>query len=318
MKIPFPNEYAKEHGHNPFPPRWERWLSAAREAILSAQPQAGRNVTVDEHPGKGTVINVDDTSTRRHPTGGGGGGPPPSATGACCHADGSCTVLTASACTAAGGAYLGDHTICSPNPCTHTLCKCGFSDCDGTRYYLTRTIVTNWDDQWTSTSSETGTHEICRTTGTSTVISSYTLNLDGSCTGPTDTSCTGSAHTKSSGIDGCGVMDADCTTTDCTHTTCTSCWNYGRCIAWAAEHANPDTDVCTGTTRTRSNSIDYDTGGDPSDHAVGSNIETTTLSDEYTNDMLIANALALVTCAEGLTKVYTLNAAETCCTVRCI
>jgi hypothetical protein len=70
MNLPEPNEYATQHGHNPFPPRWEKWLSATRRAILSAQPQAGRHVTIDEHPGKGTVINVDDTSTRR-PTGGG-------------------------------------------------------------------------------------------------------------------------------------------------------------------------------------------------------------------------------------------------------
>jgi hypothetical protein len=77
MQIPTPNEYAKDHGHNPFPPRWEKWLSAARAAILSAQPTAGRHVSVDEHPGKGTVINVADTSARRP---GGGGGPPPTCT----------------------------------------------------------------------------------------------------------------------------------------------------------------------------------------------------------------------------------------------
>jgi hypothetical protein len=59
MEIPKPNEYAKTHGHNPFPPRWEKWLSAVRHGILSAQPKAGRHVTIDEHPGKGTVINVD-------------------------------------------------------------------------------------------------------------------------------------------------------------------------------------------------------------------------------------------------------------------
>jgi hypothetical protein len=59
MNLPAPNEYAKDHGHNPFPPRWEKWLSAARQAILSAQPKAGRHVSIDEHPGKGTVINVE-------------------------------------------------------------------------------------------------------------------------------------------------------------------------------------------------------------------------------------------------------------------
>lgn len=58
MKIPKPDEFAAQHGHNPFPPRWEKWLSAVREGILSAQPVAGRHVSVDEHPGNGTVINV--------------------------------------------------------------------------------------------------------------------------------------------------------------------------------------------------------------------------------------------------------------------
>jgi hypothetical protein len=67
MNIPEPNEYAKDHGHNPFPPRWERWLSAVRQSILTSQPQAGRHVTIDEHPGKGTVINVE-----RRPSSGGG------------------------------------------------------------------------------------------------------------------------------------------------------------------------------------------------------------------------------------------------------
>src|SRR5580765_272734 len=59
MNIPTPNEFAKQAGHNPFPPRWEKWLSAVRQAILTSQPTAGRHVSVDEHPGKGTVINVE-------------------------------------------------------------------------------------------------------------------------------------------------------------------------------------------------------------------------------------------------------------------
>ncbi len=38
--------------------------------VIASQKVAGRNVTVDEHQGQGTVINVADSSTRR------GGGPP--------------------------------------------------------------------------------------------------------------------------------------------------------------------------------------------------------------------------------------------------
>jgi hypothetical protein len=114
MNIPEPNEYAKAHGHNPFPPRWEKWLSAARQAILTSQPQAGRHVSIDEHPGKGTVINIDDTSARR-PT---GGGP---ITGACCIGE-ECSITTEAACTEAGGTYQGDDTDCDPNPCITPEC----------------------------------------------------------------------------------------------------------------------------------------------------------------------------------------------------
>jgi len=40
---------------------------------------------------------------------------PPS--GACCHSDGTCTVVSTAECGAAGGTYQGDDTACSPNPC---------------------------------------------------------------------------------------------------------------------------------------------------------------------------------------------------------
>ncbi|MCC7141484.1 MAG: hypothetical protein IT349_05215, partial [Candidatus Eisenbacteria bacterium] len=42
---------------------------------------------------------------------------PPPQTGACCAADGSCSVLSASGCAQAGGVYQGDETVCEPNPC---------------------------------------------------------------------------------------------------------------------------------------------------------------------------------------------------------
>jgi hypothetical protein len=115
MEIPTPNEYAKNHGYNPFPPRWEKWLSSVREAILTSQPTAGRHVSVDEHPGKGTVINVE-----RGPGGGGG-----AATGACC-IGGECSITTEALCLEAGGTYQGDGTPCDPNPCLTPDC----SSCD--------------------------------------------------------------------------------------------------------------------------------------------------------------------------------------------
>lgn len=68
---------------------------------------------------KGYQVRAPDIGT---PEGGGmsgsgGGGIPPTPTGACCHLDGSCTVGTAAACSAAGGTYQGDGSPCTPNPC---------------------------------------------------------------------------------------------------------------------------------------------------------------------------------------------------------
>lgn len=131
MNIPTPDEFTKQGGFNPFPPRWERWLSSVRASILSSQPQAGRHVSVDEHPGKGTVINVDDTSARRP-------GPPTPATGACCRGT-DCTIETQASCESDGGVYQGDGTPCDPNPCstgaccTDGICTDGVTrdDCEG-------------------------------------------------------------------------------------------------------------------------------------------------------------------------------------------
>lgn len=51
----------------------------------------------------------------------------PECTGACCMSGGLCEVLTATACGAAAGAYQGDGTSCTPNPCaapaTGACCK---------------------------------------------------------------------------------------------------------------------------------------------------------------------------------------------------
>jgi hypothetical protein len=74
---------------------------------------------VDEHPGKGTVINIDDTSARRP----GGGGVP--ILGACCYNDGTCDDLTEGDCTDAGGNWQGPDTTCGddPNPCVGACCE---------------------------------------------------------------------------------------------------------------------------------------------------------------------------------------------------
>lgn len=106
MTIPEPNEFAKKAGYQPFPPRWESWLSSIRAALLSAQPTAGRHVTTDEHRGKGTVINVLDRRL----------GPPSTPIGACCVGE-VCSIKTEADCATAGGIWQGAGTDCDPNPC---------------------------------------------------------------------------------------------------------------------------------------------------------------------------------------------------------
>jgi hypothetical protein len=49
-------------------------------------------------------------------------------TGACCQGDGTCAVLSATACSAAGGTYQGDSTVCSPNPCPQPTGACCQAD----------------------------------------------------------------------------------------------------------------------------------------------------------------------------------------------
>ncbi len=53
------------------PSRRRFWAQLA-DAVNASRKIAGRHVSVDVHPGKGTLVNVDDTSARR----GGGSGPP--------------------------------------------------------------------------------------------------------------------------------------------------------------------------------------------------------------------------------------------------
>jgi hypothetical protein len=45
-------------------------------------------------------------------------------TGACCASDGTCSILTAAACTAGNGIYQGSDTSCTPNPCPQATGTC--------------------------------------------------------------------------------------------------------------------------------------------------------------------------------------------------
>ncbi|MHC4217895.1 MAG: multicopper oxidase domain-containing protein [Planctomycetota bacterium] len=53
---------------------------------------------------------------------------PPANTGACCFGDGNCQILSSADCTTQGGAYEGDGTTCSPNPCPQPEGACCFLD----------------------------------------------------------------------------------------------------------------------------------------------------------------------------------------------
>lgn len=50
--------------------------------------------------------------------------PPLLPTGACCFANGTCQILTQTNCQAQGGAYQGDSTTCTPNPCPQPTGAC--------------------------------------------------------------------------------------------------------------------------------------------------------------------------------------------------
>jgi len=53
---------------------------------------------------------------------------PPAGTGACCFGDGSCSILSSSDCSLAGGSYEGDGTSCTPNPCPQPTGAVCFAD----------------------------------------------------------------------------------------------------------------------------------------------------------------------------------------------
>ncbi len=103
-------------------PSRRRFWNKVTQAVIASQKIAGRHVTVDEHQGMGTVINVDDTSARRkHPSG---------ITGACC-IDDECSILTEDDCATSGGHYLGDGSTCDGVVCGDLGICCRKGECHG-------------------------------------------------------------------------------------------------------------------------------------------------------------------------------------------
>jgi beta-lactamase superfamily II metal-dependent hydrolase len=96
-------------------------------------------------------------------------------TGACCAADGNCSVLTQVACIAAGKVYQGNDTSCSPNPCPQPGTCCFGTTC---------TFVLQED--CTATWTEGGA---CSPNPCTEPIGSCCA-LDGTCTATTQADCT--------------------------------------------------------------------------------------------------------------------------------
>lgn len=95
----------------------KRFWDKARDTVMSLQKKEGRNVSVDERQGLGTVINV----IRERPA-------PGTPTGACCVGT-DCTIQTLEDCEAMEGSYQGDGTDCDPNPCEETGCDARVEEC---------------------------------------------------------------------------------------------------------------------------------------------------------------------------------------------
>ncbi len=88
-------------------PSRRRFWDKVSAAVIASQKVQGDNVSVEEHQGMGTIINVPNPN--RRPTG---------TTGACCDEFGGCTITTEAECT---GTFKGVGTVCDPNPC---CCDC--------------------------------------------------------------------------------------------------------------------------------------------------------------------------------------------------
>ncbi len=118
---------------------------------MSLQKLEGKNVSVDEYKGYGSIISINPQragvgmgaccdeegnctiTTEAECTGTFQGigtvcDPNPCGVGACC-VDGGCSILSESDCTAGHGYYWGDGSSCDPDPCGPILC-CFSSRCE--------------------------------------------------------------------------------------------------------------------------------------------------------------------------------------------
>ncbi len=113
-------------------PSRRRFWDKVTAAVNASQKIEGRNVSVEEHQGMGTLIDVSNSNRRPTPSG---------TTGACCN-EGVCTQTTEGDCS---GTFQGVGSPCDPNPCCSTCesqvwqgctdddgnCRVGPETCDG-------------------------------------------------------------------------------------------------------------------------------------------------------------------------------------------
>lgn len=89
-------------------------LLSLRDDVKSVQKTAGKNIDIDVHPGKGTVLHAIRKREEESP---------PIPTGACCVEE-DCSITTEAECEAMEGVYQGDDVPCDPDPCVLAICEC--------------------------------------------------------------------------------------------------------------------------------------------------------------------------------------------------
>ncbi len=94
-------------------PSRRRFWDKVTQVVIASQKVAGDNVSVDEHQGAGTIINVPFPERGRAPA----------PIGACCYDDGTCDDLTEADCNDAGGNWQGSDTPCSEGLCVGVCCE---------------------------------------------------------------------------------------------------------------------------------------------------------------------------------------------------
>jgi hypothetical protein len=180
------------------------------------------------------------------------------------------------------------------------MCKCGFQQCDSTKWFLAKVETDVYSDVWTS-DEET----VCASSGSFSQTWECSV-VDGECDDCPLIDCSGSSNNHSSGIDGCGVIeDLTCTASfvdgECFYEGCLdgicdegcgTCSNCCRCTywAWSSNLGTTTGSTCSEdeTVSQQTFNVNYTSGDDT---ATASETQTTTLSNEYTDELLVENAM---------------------------